>query len=639
MHRSGLEELKMGSRACRDADSRGRLRRRAAKLAGCALVLALVDSPVALRAQNIIVVIVDDIGAEWFTAYGEQVGNPPTPTIDLLAARGVLFRSAWAYPICSPTRVSAFIGRHPAQHGVGHGINSTDVRDYVLAPSVPNLANLLRAAGYRTAAFGKWHMATELGMTSLWFYDDIISVTEAHPNLAGMQHFAGFLFGGANYFSWPKTVDGVTTWAYPGYATTDTTDGAIAALSGSEPFFLWVAFTASHGVFHDPPPELLADPSIYSGSLLDQYRAMTEAMDTELGRLLQQVDLTDTTVIFVADNGSIGTFAQPPRLSTHGKATVYEGGVRVPLIVAGQAVAAAAQGQGSDALVQATDLFPTVLELAGLTPPRRPDAISMRPYLSDPDAASLRQTAYTEMFTPNGGPIDPGTHNRAARGPRYKLIRNGTQTDEFYDLQLDPYELSPLELSGLNAEQQSAHDALDQAILARALADCENDFDDDDDGLVDAEDPGCDAASDTSERSVSLVCDDGLDNDGDSHLDYSPTPGSGDPGCFDPYSPLENPECQDGINNDPGEDARIDFDGGASVGVPLAEQTEADPQCMSAGWRDREAAPGAGAGCGIGPELSLLGLWLVTLRAPRRWRRKIQPPRSGSHSWRAERDR
>jgi len=175
-------------------------------------------------------------------------------------------------------------------------------------------------------------------------------------------------------------------------------------------------------------------------------------------------------VLFVGDNGAVGSRLQPPRLTTHGKGTVYEGGVRVPLIVAGQSVAASAMGQESGGLVQATDLFPTVLEIAGLVPPGRKDAVSMLPYLSDPTTSPRREVIYAEVFSPNGDPmhrIEPAMHDRAARTSRYKVVRNGLAPDEFYDLQLDPYELSPLDLASLTPQQQEVYEGLVSAIENR----------------------------------------------------------------------------------------------------------------------------------------------------------------------------
>jgi arylsulfatase A-like enzyme len=139
----------------------------------------------------------------------------------------------------------------------------------------------------------------------------------------------------------------------------------------------------------------------------------------------------------------------------------------VPLIVAGQAVAEAAKGRESQVLVQATDLFPTILEIAGVTPPARRDAVSFASQLVDPSAPGSRTVAFSQFFLPNGGPIDPPSHERAARGERYKLIRKGTETKELYDLLLDPYEQSPLDLEDLTIEQLSAYHDLDRAIAVR----------------------------------------------------------------------------------------------------------------------------------------------------------------------------
>jgi arylsulfatase A-like enzyme len=428
----------------------------------CVLIgVAVFSAPDSVSAQNIILVIADDVGAEWFRTYGEQAGNPPTPTIDSLAAQGVRFRDAWAYPVCSPYRISVYTGLHPREHGAGSAIVGNDPNlDFVLDPAVPTLASILASAGYRTAAVGKWHMAAE---PNVQMFDANVSVTEAHPNLTGMQHYSGYLFGGLTYSSWWKTVNGITTPTTT-YATTDTANAAIAALSGAEPFFLWVGFNAPHSVFHTPPAALLANPSIYSSSGISQYRAMIEAMDTELGRFLQHVDWNTTTVIFTSDNGTYGSFLQPPRPQSHGKGTVFQPGVRVPLIVAGQAVAVVSRGRESTALVQATDLFPTILEIAGLTPPPRPDAVSMLPYLMDPETLPQREVVYTELFTPNGGPINPHSHHRAVRGRRYKLVRWGASVEALYDLELDPFERSPLDLGHLTPAQANAFEALARSI-------------------------------------------------------------------------------------------------------------------------------------------------------------------------------
>jgi hypothetical protein len=146
---------------------------------------------------------------------------------------------------------------------------------------------------------------------------------------------------------------------------------------------------------------------------------------------------------------------------------------------------------------------------------------------------------------------------------------------------------------------------------------CANGVDDDADGLVDLDDPGCDDAADIDERSPLLACDDDADNDGDGRADFDPATladpaaGSGDPGCRGPGSQREDPQCQDGVNND-GE-AGTDFDGGASVlGAANADPAGADPDCAGKAWRAREKRS-----CGIGFEVALL---LPALRIARRRR-------------------
>jgi arylsulfatase A-like enzyme len=215
-------------------------------------------------------------------------------------------------------------------------------------------------------------------------------------------------------------VDGTTAYTTV-YATTDNADDAIAEIGGSEPFFLWLAFLAAHGPLHEPPAHLhsydLAGLDPNSNRALFG-KAIIEAMDSEIGRIMAAIDFTDTTVIFIGDNGTPNARIEPPFDPNHGKFSVYEGGVNVPLIVTGQAVPPASRGQESAALVQATDLFATVLEIAGVPKGTRTNSVSIMGSVIDPSSEGARQTVFAEMFKPNGGPPDPTRHNRAAREAR-----------------------------------------------------------------------------------------------------------------------------------------------------------------------------------------------------------------------------
>jgi hypothetical protein len=149
-----------------------------------------------------------------------------------------------------------------------------------------------------------------------------------------------------------------------------------------------------------------------------------------------------------------------------------------------------------------------------------------------------------------------------------------------------------------------------QALVA-LLPDCSNGLDDDGDGLIDLEDPGCGDADDPSEKAPDLTCDDGEDNDGDGLVDFPE-----DPGCSHAASPLEDPQCQDGIDNDG--DGMMDYDAGLFANGS-ADLAGPDPQCVDKPWRDREAPYERGSyPCGLGAELTLLLPPLFWLLARRR---------------------
>ena len=309
-------------------------------------------------------------------------------------------------------------------------------------------------------------------------------------------------FGSLGYYNWVKTyspwnnqvlVQECTTT----YATTDTADDAIArAQSMRQPWFLQTSFNAPH-LPYDLPPTHLCPPS---GSCSFQYcqggnatpaemaSAIMEALDSEFGRMVAAIRAVDPETVFVviSDNGTSSTAAQgaagdcfDPERS---KGTLYEGGIRVPLIIAGGDVVA---GECT-ALVSAADLFGTIGDLAGVHWAAE-DSISLAPYLAG-DLTPLRSTVYAEGFSPNfispdvdGQPaFEPTVHTRAIRNERYKLIRfttsTGSQEELFFDLQAAPCETVNLcpgfgncTGSGMNATELANMQALQAELVAMGV--------------------------------------------------------------------------------------------------------------------------------------------------------------------------
>lgn len=420
--------------------------------------------PIEFR-NNILLIIADDLGVDCVGAYGEHPEPGRTPVIDSLAERGMLFRNAWSYHTCSPARAAILTGRHAYRTGIGHYIcyeNSAEE----LSMDEESIADIL-GSEYRTAAVGKWHLSTESGSAL------------RHALDLGFEHHWGSMsnlddhLGEEAYFRYKKNVDGQEIIATE-YATTDAVNDAIELIDsfGNDPWFVWLAFNAPHSPYHKPPGHLHTFdlPSKVEDDLPMHMRAMAEAMDTEMGRLFSSIDpdvFERTVIIFVGDNGTEQCVTTLPFLKEHAKTTVFEGGVNVPLIVAGPGVRGNTECQG---LVSLTDLIATVAEIAEMDPPAAEDSISIAPYLLNPLQPSIRAWKYCTRFKPNGLHATYYDLHKAVRDERYKLIyihepySPSISETCFFDLEEDPFELLNLLEGTLSPEQNTAFEELKQAM-------------------------------------------------------------------------------------------------------------------------------------------------------------------------------
>lgn len=422
------------------------------------LILYLSGAPAQAAGSNILLLIGDDFGIDVATFYplGPRRQTtpppPPMPHLTALAQQGVIFTRMWASPWCSPTRAQILTGRHNFRTGIGRANTSNLPQLSASEVTLPEVFAAALGPAYLTANLGKWHLSSG----------------ERDPNDHGWQHYAGGhpdLGHLPSYFSWPKTVDGVTSTSTV-YATTDTANETLAVIARARAegkrFLAWTAFNAPHDPFHVPPAGLHPTTPLPPTGATNRakFEAMVEAMDTEIGRLLTAINLADTTVIFIGDNGTAGSVVASPYSRTKAKATMYEGGVRVPLLVAGAGIAS--PNRKVTALVSAVDLFPTILALAGIDPARAPpnDGVSLMPYLARQTHPSPRTWLYSEQFTTSFNT----DWQRAARDARYKLIARYDGSREFYDLSTDAFETKNLLTGALTSDQTSALDRLNRRI-------------------------------------------------------------------------------------------------------------------------------------------------------------------------------
>lgn len=400
-------------------------------------------APTPSAQPNILLVIADDFGVDSSNQYSYSADRPRTPNLDALAASGIVFENCWATPSCTTTRATLITG----QHGVHSGVDFTPG---VLPTTATTLQRHLRAdaasSDYQTAVIGKWHLGGANPAVS-------------HPIDCGVGYYAGNMAAELpSYTSWPLVENGVSGTS-TSYHTTKLTDLALTWVQQqSKPWFLWLAYAAPHAPFHLPPSHLHS--RALTGAAADiaaqpraYYLAAVEAMDAEIGRLLSALPAAtraNTVVLVVGDNGTPNQVVDST-VFTRGKVkgTVYEGGIRVPLIVSGKGVSRA--NVREPALVNTTDFFATIGQLAGHSASRVNDGYSFLPLLSGSGSAA-RSFNYSEF---KASDFDGWT----ARDANYKLIQTLAGAQQLYDLRLGLKEENDL-LAGGGAEFAAIAQAL-----------------------------------------------------------------------------------------------------------------------------------------------------------------------------------
>lgn len=341
---------------------------------GCLPVLLLVllsaDSLAAKETRsnlkpNVIVILADDLGWTDLGCFGSDLHE--TPHLDRLARGGMKFTQNYsACTVCSPTRAALLTGKYPARLHITDWIPGQMpdnpkllVPNWTkyLPPSENTLAEVFRSAGYRTATIGKWHLGTD----------------EYYPEKHGFElNIAGTDKAQPPAYFAPWNIPTLPEGQVGEYLTDRLAEEAVKYIETvqDQPFFLYLPHFAVHTPIQGPA-ELVRK---YKDKLRPglrhtnpEYAAMVESLDAAAGRVLaklEELEIEDRTiVIFTSDNGGrVPTTSNMPL--RFGKASAYEGGVRVPLIVHWPGVIQ--PGSTSDVPVITMDLFPTLLEMAGI---------------------------------------------------------------------------------------------------------------------------------------------------------------------------------------------------------------------------------------------------------------------------------
>ncbi len=406
-----------------------------------AAVFSLQLTAAAAPKLNFIFILIDDLGRNDLGCYGSKFYR--TPNLDRMAADGMKFTDAYAAcPVCSPTRASIMTGKYPARlHLTDWLPGRADLPAQRLARPVINqqlplaevtIAERLKAAGYATAHVGKWHLGGEgFGPQQQGFDINIAGDVTGSPR----SYFAPFKGTGRD--GKERFMPGLEEAKDGEYLTDRLTSEAekIIEANQDKPFFLYFAHYAVHiplkakAEYVAKYPQIANKPGQQTNAI---YAAMIESMDESVGRILKKLDdlkLADRTVVFfTSDNGGLATSEGPGTPATinsplrEGKGYLYEGGVRVPLLVRGPGIK---PGSTSTTPMSSVDYFPTILELAGLaapTPEDNVDGVTLAPLLKGTGTHAPRPLFWHYPHYSNQG----GKPGGAIRDGDFKLI-------EFYE--------------------------------------------------------------------------------------------------------------------------------------------------------------------------------------------------------------
>jgi arylsulfatase A-like enzyme len=408
---------------------------------------------------NIVFILADDMGYADLGCYGRP--DIRTPNIDRLAAQGTRLTQAYANSaVCTASRTALITGRYQYRLRIGLEEPLGPDPEIGIPPEQPTLPGLLRHAGYATALVGKWHLGEGPGFG---------------PLQRGYDHFYGFRGGALDYFSHKGRVspgpgqepaggaavrldlwDDSAPVDEAGYLTEMLGRRAVAEIdawaAAGRPFFLSLHFNAPHWPWEGPGDQAesarLAGKSLgsFDGGTQQAYRAMVEALDAQVGRVLAALDrhglARHSIVIFTSDNGGERYADTWP--FTGRKTELLEGGLRIPALLRWPGHVPA--GVVNEQVMISMDWLPTLLQAAGAAPDPQfpPDGLNLLSVLTGSTPPAPRKLFW--RYKANA--------QRAVRDGNYKYLKIGPNTFLF-DVVADP-----MERANLKDRQREVYDRL-----------------------------------------------------------------------------------------------------------------------------------------------------------------------------------
>lgn len=411
---------------------------------------------------NVIFVLADDLGWAELGCYGNTFNE--TPNIDQLARQGLRFTDAYAAaPVCSPFRASLMTGQWPARAGITDYLRANDNKH--LGTEHITLAEAFKQAGYATGMVGKWHLtgyqnegAEEFPPTVHGFDEAIISENRG--------------IGGGSYF-FPYHFNKEIEQRLPGteFLVDRCNLEAVEFIDRNkdQPFFLYLSHYAVHTRLAGKPEmveKFENKPNAGKGTKAKannpHLAAQLEVIDEGVGMIMRKLDslgLRDNTIlIFTSDNGGESNVTSNKPLRG-GKSTLYEGGIREPLIVRWPAVIPA--NRVSRQITSSVDFYPTLVEAIGSKPDpkQKIDGLSLLPVWKDPADRLARDTVYWHYPLANPHFLG-GKSGGALRSGKWKLKEDfNTGALELYNLEEDLGEADDL-AGEMPAKVKELHDLL-----------------------------------------------------------------------------------------------------------------------------------------------------------------------------------